>query len=49
MMANTTFGQTQSQQILHLFWKMISTGRLHRLWARLTGRTSHLLELDEQV
>ncbi len=49
MMANTTFGQTQSQRILQLFWKMLSGGRLHRLWARISRHNTHLLELDEQL
>ncbi len=49
MMQNPTFDLNQSQQTIHLFWRMEINGWWHRLWAWVTHRTSHLLELDETL
>lgn len=49
MMENLTFNRSQTQQILRLFSKRMTSGWWRRLWARLTRRTADLLELDETL
>ena len=48
-MQNPAFGQTQSNRAVSLFWETISRGWLYRLWARLTHRSTRLLDLDETL
>ncbi len=48
-MQTSTFTQNQTQQILRLFSKMMTSGWWHRLITRLTHRSPNLLELNERL
>jgi len=49
MMQSPTFDQMSSNQALHLFRESSLLGWFYRLWARLTNRSSRLLDLDEAL
>jgi hypothetical protein len=49
MLQSTPFGQTCSNQALHLFRETTLQGWFRRLWARLLHRSSRLLDLDETL
>jgi hypothetical protein len=34
---------------ISLYWQALFLGSLHRLWARLTSRPTHLLDMDETL
>jgi hypothetical protein len=49
MMQSQTFIPSQNQQILRLFSNLMTKGWWYRLFARITHRTCHLLELDKTL